>query len=157
MVPGLSCSLARGVFPDQDRAGVPCIARRRLNHWTAREAPCFLDCISRHMGSQFPLPGIKASSPAVEAWSLNRWTSREFPHVSSVDVNSLSCGHPLHTPFVIGMAVMTVAWVRGNRKSPGDVDFDPYQPSPAVPAYIPQGRCRRTAGGQRADGTGEAF
>ena len=52
---------------------------------------------------------------------------------------------------------MTVAWVRGNRKSPGDVDFDPYQPSSAVPAYIPQGRCRRTAGGQRADGsfTGE--
>ena len=39
---GPSCSLARGIFPDQDQVGVPCITRRRLNPWTSRETPCFV-------------------------------------------------------------------------------------------------------------------
>ena len=112
------------------------------------------------MGSQFPLPGIKATSPAVEARSLNHWTSREFPQVFSVDSvirEKIACHVDTYTPFVIGVAIMAVARVRGACKSLGDVDFDPYRPPPAVPAYIPQGRRGRTAGGQRVDGTGEAF
>ena len=39
MVHGLSCPVACGIFLDQGRASVPCIARWILNHGTTREAP----------------------------------------------------------------------------------------------------------------------
>ena len=34
---GLSCSVARGIFPDQESNLCPCIGRRILNHCTTRE------------------------------------------------------------------------------------------------------------------------
>ena len=53
---------------------------------------------------------------------------------------------------------MTLAQARGDCcESLGDADFDPNQPSPVVPAHIPQGRSGGTTGRQWADGAGEAF
>ena len=34
-------------------------------------------------GILVPRPGIKPTSPAVEAWSLNHWTAREILHLDS--------------------------------------------------------------------------
>ena len=38
-VPGLSCSAARGIFPDQGSNLCPCIGRWIPNCWTTREVP----------------------------------------------------------------------------------------------------------------------
>ena len=50
---GLTCSAARGIFPDQRWTHVPCIGRWFLNHWTTRDvhllhilAFCFWKCPS---------------------------------------------------------------------------------------------------------------
>ena len=39
--PGLSCSVACGIFLTMDQTHVPCIARQILNPWTTREVPVY--------------------------------------------------------------------------------------------------------------------
>ena len=39
VVHGLSCSMARGIFPDQGQTDIPCITGQILNHWTTMEVP----------------------------------------------------------------------------------------------------------------------
>ena len=41
VAPGLSCSVACGIFLTMDQTHVPCIARQILNPWTTREVPVY--------------------------------------------------------------------------------------------------------------------
>ena len=44
-VPGLSCSVACGIFPDEASNPVPCIDRQIVNCWITREVLGFPDKI----------------------------------------------------------------------------------------------------------------
>ena len=67
---GLPFSFSRGSSRPRDRTQVSRIPGRCFNLWATREAPRILEWVAKPSSGDFPNPGIKPRSPALQADSL---------------------------------------------------------------------------------------